>query len=1098
MARSKKIRTLLAHLDRLDHAERLATLAKHSLTLDARAAEELVDAFWDGGLYERRLALLVAWTRRELAPVVRALGDPSLSVRRMAAGLVGRYANTLPDAVADLDAESLDTLIGRVLRGRRPIAAALVDALIERKRFVEAARALSACPPETIEEKLDEVAWPASVWPRLARHAPLAMLKRVEAAFAKTDRPDLVWAQYDAAFWHALARSKPSEVADLVDAHADQHSLPGVIHAALTPLAHAAPDRVVGWLSTRVATVSAWQLPSALIRRLRTVDDAVLQPLCAGLATQDARLLARVLSRLPYPTRGILFEHAVADIETERIEWPVELLEVLPSDLCDRESARMLELERPKTDANYRRLLLGYRDVEAVRDDLEAECSRAQAVDRGEAYGALVRASGRAREGMGKTVALLAGAKNDQDPVRLAILTALGQVPVGKLHDADALDAVVAPIFEARDTSYATRFAASRLAHRLLVAHATEPESPLFRLGLSLLERLAGHAGTLDLPSLHQNLPKEAEHAIVEAILPWVEAAQKRSQTHMVFALWRALGKRAWRVSVLNERMQHAVWKGPKSHAGHAAALWVADPRTRDERVRELVRRDKSALYLAEVQRHCHTRRQTLLSPRFDKKPHRGRFNDLRVVPVPLFAGGFERWTPALEGEYVALVRSAMKEPKRFSMHRAILVRALARVPTVTVDEVLQALRPGDVVELEAALGALAWMDEPSTALPVLLDHLDGDRARVAAYALPRVTRTLPRDEVVAALDSVLGRPKIRVTVHKEVVRLLGRNPSARALELLRAEWNKELHRDVRIAALHAARSVLGEPEAWDILAGAASDPDADIARALVEVHAPDVPRAFQKRYLGVMFGVADHAKTDARNALFQSLRSWAAAAPTDVVELAARVVERLDLLDPWRLAVDRLADGARSAATHDTLHLLAQHLKQAAAEDAEPAGERDQLPRRRLQALVWAMGSSRDETVLEVLGRIADVLVSDPTTWTLGARARIAAASNPRLGDTIAALSADASGPVRVAAVTDAARSAASDEARTWTQTEATLAIDRLATGDVPGRLARVALLSSFGTRWGWGPTWTRPLAELRSDGDADVRTAARDVALE
>ncbi|MCA9707652.1 MAG: hypothetical protein KDK70_17515, partial [Myxococcales bacterium] len=582
-----------------------------------------------------------------------------------------------------------------------------------------------------------------------------------------------------------------AELADLVSSSVDHRNvrsvladaLPAPLWAALPALARWSATAVVRWMTTRLDWAARAALPRGLARRVHEVDDATLAPLCEGLVRVAPTRFAELVARLPYPRRGALFEAAVAPLSLQQVEWPTALLEVLPHDLREREATRMLELRRAQEHAQWRRELLGFRDIDQARPLLERESKAAAATERAEAHVALVRSTSRSRRGMPQTLAWLQRIRNDQDPVRQAVLGALARVPGQLFDDRDALDAVVAPIFDARDTSYATRHAAASLAKRLMTAHATAPRSPMFELGVSLLSRLAGQGGTLDLPPLHDNLPRGAEQAIVDALMPWLRADSKRQREQGIFRLWQALGKRAWRVSSLGALMERLVWEGHHNNAGFAAGLWIQDPATRDERVRALVARDRSALYLHGVFAHCHRRRQSTLFDRFADPPPKGRFHDGKIVIIPHVARGLERWTPALQRTFCTLLDRADLEPKRYSRTRAALVALRARVPLTEVSDLEPALRSSDVNVIEAALGAMVWTDRPAPALPILLDHLDGDRARVAMYAMPRLARLLPPAEVVDALATLLQRPRLKVTVHKEALRLLGHQPR-RELEL--------------------------------------------------------------------------------------------------------------------------------------------------------------------------------------------------------------------------------------------------------------------------------------------------------------------------
>lgn len=1090
---------LVDQLDQLDHRERLAALIDHGRTLTPADAETLARALMQGDVHRRRLGLQLAQLRGDLPLIWQALADSSLSVRGLAAKLIGRTAETIPASVLDqLDALSLSVLLRELVRRRRAtIAEGLIEGLLARARVWEAASLLMVCRVEVIARWLAAAPWPEGVWLRLAKHRPGLLIVRIEALF-EGDRADLVWRRFDASVWAKLAEHEPELVAGFIDRHAEAESLPVNLSAALRQLVHWSPAWVVGVLADRIAWVAQHGLPKGLPARARLVDDEGLGRLCIGLARTAPIVLGQLIAKLPHPRRATLFASAIEPLETARIEWPTSLLALLPTDVRDREAARMLGLVRAQTDGSWRRELLGLRDIELARPELEREGRAAQASERAEAHMALIRSTARSRAGMTETLAWLQRrVRNEQDPVRLAVLTALAEVPGHRFDDPAALDSVIAPIFDARDTSYATRGRAAQIAHRLMITRATDPRSPMFALGLSILERLAGQAGTPDLPRLDRNLPRGAELAIVEALLPWAQAAQKRQQEHHVFRLWAALGKRAWRVPALAQLMHEVLWKGHKNNAAWTAQLWLQDPRTRDERVRELVTRDRSALYLAPVLLHGHRRRQTLLVERLTDKPPRGRFHDGKIVVVPLFVDGFGRWTTALQRQYVALIDQAVAEPKRFSQTRAQLIGLRARVPITCVADLAWALASSDVPTQEAALGALVRVDDPAPALPILLEQLDGDRARVAMYAMPRLARLLLRDRIVDALAELLARPKLKVTVHKEALRLLGQLATPRAIALVRAAWTQPLHRDVRIAAMHAARSLLEQAEAWTILADAASDPDPDIARALVEVPLATVADVHRSRYLSAMLGVGDHPNPGARAALFESLAGgWWIVGPHAAVELAARVIARVDPVDPvdpWRAAARVLVEGTRSSDSHALIEGLIATLIAAADRDVAPAGDRDRMAHQRLVGVIELLLAIRHPPGLALLERLALTLLATSHWWSLGARLRIAAAPNQRVGAVAVELLVGAPSSSSRRVVEDAARSVAQLQARDWQANEAALVIGDLREG--AAELVAVALLAVFGPRWGWGAAWVAELGELREHDDLDVRLAARSV---
>ncbi|MEZ4465117.1 MAG: hypothetical protein R3F43_11635 [bacterium] len=87
-------------------------------------------------------------------------------------------------------------------------------------------------------------------------------------------------------------------------------------------------------------------------------------------------------------------------------------------------------------------------------------------------------------------------------------------------------------------------------------------------------------------------------------LLPLLRASTAR-EFHGNVRLVAALGRRAWPVEVLWPLVEEALW-APRGLAHLAAAQWLADPRTRDARVRALLARDASAIVLPRVFEHLH------------------------------------------------------------------------------------------------------------------------------------------------------------------------------------------------------------------------------------------------------------------------------------------------------------------------------------------------------------------------------------------------------------------------------------------------------------------------------------------------------------
>jgi hypothetical protein len=284
---------------------------------------------------------------------------------------------------------------------------------------------------------------------------------------------------------------------------------------------------------------------------------------------------------------------------------------------------------------------------------------------------------------------------------------------------------------------------------------------------------------------------------------------------------------------------------------------------------------------------------------------------------------------------------------------RARAVQAAARVPGAGREMVLRHVDDPAVVIAEAALGALAWSDRPDEALPVLLGHAGGDRARVALYAAGRAARHVRPALLPGLLGPVLAGARAKVTSRKEAARLLARyGPPGVMATLLTAYTDPAAHRDVRAAIASAARQRLGDAESWTILAAAVAAGREE--RLAVLAAAPDeVAARFRPRYAALIVTACRAADREVRDVAFARLPDW-----TRWADGAGALIE--DRLADLDAEVDDQAAGRLAAALDEpglvrTLDRLADR---EAADDRPGDPAADRPARRRLETI--AQGAAR------------------------------------------------------------------------------------------------------------------------------------------
>ncbi len=1102
-------KALLAALDALSHDQRMKRVAETARELRGqRGLDSLLADLEGGSVYHRTLFIAAASAGLRPQRLLARLQDPSLLVRRRALGAAVRSleVSTLMGAYAELDPDTAARMRKLARRHARP---ELVDALLaqhlEQGDLPAVTRLLRGASAEVTEHALTVVD-PARVdWKRLAVSRPdfvLDWLDRSMAALAPYARGGL-WGRYG--LLEALARRRPLGVLDLIERHALPNALPGFEGAA--SLTRAAPDRVAALLLREGWRAKLRQsgVPRPVLRELRRLPWPAILGL--GRALVDApNALAPLLEALPPGRRAQVFEHARAETDTALRLWPDALLNALPHPLRHAEARRMVGLQAVSSKPELSLRLQAFRAIDEARPLLESAARSARAEDRAQALNLLVICTGRDRRGLDETLERLLRLRNEQDPVRMAAWRGVSWVPPSVFTEAhvEPLTAMVRFTLEARDTSYGTRAAMQALAFKLLKLHAAAPEHPLFGFALETIGALAGESFVIYMPPLHDGLPKGAEHRICEVLLPWLKASGAREFHDNAIRLARALDRRAWHVEPLQALLEAALRSKQYAVARAAAPLWLANPETRDTRVRALLDLDASAITLEPVFRHLHRRRQAWLDPYLEGHVLKGRFCSDKTVYVLPAHDAFFRWLPRQQHKLAALHRQMIGEANRNIAERVRSVQILARMPVHEVEHLKPYLADENTRILEAALGALVWLDVPGPSLETLLQYLEGDRARVAMYAMPRLARLIPRETLLDTLEGLLAR-RMKVTVHKEALRLLGAHRSARAFTMLVRFWDGgDLHRDVAIAALHAARQWLDEEDAWRMHEEASTAKES-LALSLLDPSPYFMHRRHHPRYLGVLLKLAGHKEGRVRRSLFTHLsahapgaQGWASADRPALAQLAAARV--LDLADftAWRSAAGALTAVAYEGEPAEHLCRAIQTLlSMAAQEPLAPAKERDQPARQRLIALCERLQTQATGRPMAYEGaalHVGQLLWSHSAFWATGAALHLTHLRWDRPDEVLRRLQA------ALAARPDPRHPppniAAAALGNAWTPAGLDPTLQRLREREeVDLRLCALALLERAGPQATWSAPYRAHLVALRSDPDPLVADRARRV---
>lgn len=240
------------------------------------------------------------------------------------------------------------------------------------------------------------------------------------------------------------------------------------------------------------------------------------------------------------------------------------------------------------------------------------------------------------------------------------------------------------------------------------------------------------------------------------------------------------------------------------------------------------------------------------------------------------------RWVPRQQRAVARQLADRAEDAALPLFERAAAVAQHALVPGSGTDLVRHWTGSPDVLLAEAALAALARTDRPADALPELLAHADGERARVAVYAATQASRYAAPSLLAAQLRTVLFAPRAKVTSRKEAARLAAvRLPMPRAAALLTEAYEAPgTHVDVRAAIVAFAGGLLAEEQVWGLLRDAAGA-EPVLRTAILRVTPLDLPEPHRERYAGLVREVSSTDDPETATLAFDALARWAPWSPS-------------------------------------------------------------------------------------------------------------------------------------------------------------------------------------------------------------------------
>ena len=1053
---------LLTRLEIGTHKTRvreMIALGRRAAASDPAAIETLSE-LERGGFYERMLALFAAHGTRSGDTVVRFLADASALLRGLAAGLVSVLCSEaqISSAIAATTRRGRVNLL-RDLRKRRRYAP--IDAFVRAQIAAGSetgSELLSFCSADFVREHLPQVAerFSPTDWGRLSRAHPDIAATAMQTYLAAQTGPNsrLVW-QLNAVL-APLAAPRPAVALSLIR-QSLRHEAANALYLGVLP--SYLPNEVADLLFTTRERFPV-TLTASQVRRLT-----------------PERFLALLSDRpehLPYPQEYLphlapaLREQAFAlageSWKTEEGIIAPGAVSALPAALRVGEGWRHLALPALQTRPLSRLPYAAFLPPAEAQTVLEPFIKNPDADLRGIALSTRIGTARYFPETLGDILQTVRRRENEQDPVRRALLQALRELPPSRwqAHHLPDLGQIVRDALNAADLSYATAGEAEQLVVSLIPFH------PVW--AAQWLSVLVKERGRVSLWGLESRLTDVDMKTVAPALLPVLKAWATRERENQLVSAVIGFGRRVRVFPEVRETLSGVVRSTKNSGVVSSILNLFREhfPEAFAVLVPELINSDKSIGTLPTVYNFLHRCRQDLLAPLLGRTAFGGRFSTGKTRFVLPLLSGFERWTPMQQHTFAQTLIELTQDTERDTYGIGTAIAQLAALPAVEPTRLLELAQVGSgkTAVRDLAVQALARLDG-GQGIPALVDALSDNRARVAIYALRSALLEMPPETAFATLQNA---PTDKVTVAKEVLRLVGELRLPTVLPYLLAQAARPLHRDVRVALLRALWEFLESADAQSVLLSAASDPDPAVASGVIRVPADRL---------------TDDAAKFLRTLLATLLAHPDAAVRVETLQRCAS----LPLADPDRVMFPCLVARLNAPATDETVAAATAVFATYNERDADAIGAaiRALLPNRAAFVAAWSVilprATSDRYRSPRTVNALLNELIADPLAAQYAAILAVAGLSG---ADAAIALPRIALHPEALMSAVITASGSPLAEA---VQLEAALQ----KSPDAPLRRIAFAALMAQARYKGWGTTLRKRHAMYCRDASPLVAAAAQ-----
>ncbi len=848
---------LLAELELVPYSERVRRMVVlGQASRDEAHAQAVIETLAKrDGFYERLLVLHSCRGSQNGARILTALGDASRMVRNFAVKLVPAVC-TNDEITKALESVSHKTRLV-LLRG-----------LWKHKRQAAIGPFLQAAARRN-DSHLNE----------LLPFGPIDSVRQ----FLPTDLP-----RFGAPDWTRLARFHPDVAHEtlMVQTEALTEADPRLLrdaNAVLPLLSKSRPGKALALVQAvlRFEPPSRVSLQNLTFYRASELADLLLQTEDGEAARVDLSRAAHRLSQSQLwaliahrpallPQRGVWLKRLSPDLRQAAYQiaglgWrnsegvlDAPTVALLPAPARQAEARRCFRLPALATRPASRLPYAAFLPWDEARTLLQPFIQNPDADLRASALAALIGAARYEPARLPDVLGLLRSRNNEQDPVRRALLAAASNLPPSRWQAAqlDDIGQILSDALGASDLSPVTSGEAEKLIVALFPFHT---EWSALWLGKWVESR-----GNLTFHRLGDRLTNGEVARIAPALLPVLQAWETRERERFLVQFARSLGRRLRVFDGLVDILERVVFSTRQSYLASEILTLLTEhrPDRMAALIPALLQSDPSTILVPAVHLFLHRKRQELLTPFLGQSAYAGRFGTGKTRFVLPIASGFFRWVPAQQERFAQTLSDVTGDRAQGMPAVFQAINQLAALPAVAPTRLVALASQSEQTAVrDAALHALARRDN-GDGVQTLVSALGDQRARIAIYALRSALLEMP---AARALDILQAAPTEKVTVAKEVIRLLGELDTPDVFPLLLDMDARPLHRDARVALLRALWDHVENTQTWPILFRAARDVDASIASGVVRVPAERATPGVLQNLLRLLADLLAHTDVKVR-----------------------------------------------------------------------------------------------------------------------------------------------------------------------------------------------------------------------------------------